>query len=100
MAWSKKTPDALQISAMTDENEPEEVIHEVHERKSALVYSDTVGCSSGVPFIKNPRTLEGVLELKEKNQASNETVTCALIETENAAKLENKKLSDDYLKEF
>ena len=35
------------------------------------------------------------MELKEKNQASNETVTCALIETENAAKLENKKISDD-----
>ena len=48
-----------------------------------------------MPFIKNPHTLEGGLELKEKNQASNETVTCALIETENAAKLDKEKNSDD-----
>ena len=62
------------------------------ERKST---SDNDGYSTEVPFIKTPRTIEVGLALEEENQVSNETETCALIETENASEHDKENNSDD-----
>ena len=62
------------------------------ERKST---SDNDGYSTEVPFIKTPRTIEVGLALEEETQDSNETETCAFIETENASELDKENNSDD-----